>query len=87
LLAESSRIHVLTPLDARQSGGIGLFNVDGLDTTKLHAWLWAKHRIISTGIVHPEFHGLRITPNVYTTLDEVDLFAERVLSAVRKGIA
>ena len=87
LLAESSRVRVLTPLDARQSGGIGLFYVDGLETNKLHSWLWTKHRIISTGINHPEFNGLRITPNVYTTLDEVDQFAERVLFAVRKGIA
>ena len=87
LLAESSRVRVLTPLDARQSGGIGLFYVDGLDTNKLHSWLWTKHRVITTGITHPEFHGLRITPNVYTTLDEVDQFAERVLFAVRKGIA
>ena len=31
--------------------------------------------------------GLRVTPNVYTTLDEVDVFAEKMLSAVRNGIA
>jgi len=35
----------------------------------------------------PEFDGLRITPNVYTTVDEVDLFADRVLDAIRKGMA
>jgi len=28
--------------------------------------------------VHPEFNGLRITPNVYTTLDEVDAFSDRM---------
>ena len=87
LLAESDRVTVLTPLDARQACGIALFNVEGLDPGKLGDWLYAKHRIITTPIIHDEFKGIRITPNVYTTLDEVDLFADRVLAAVRKGIA
>lgn len=87
LLAASPRVRVLTPLDNRQAGGIALFNVEGLETPKLQGWLWAKHRIITTPIVHPEFHGIRITPNVYTTLDEVDLFTDRVIGAIRAGIA
>ena len=87
LLAESERVKVLTPLDAKQACGIALFNVDGIEPDKLGAWLYDKHRIISTPIIHPEFKGIRITPNVYTTLDEVDLFADRVLGAIRKGIA
>lgn len=87
LLAESDRVRVLTPLDSPQAGAIALFQVEGLDTPKLGEWLMTKHRIVTVGIVHPEFHGLRITPNVYTTLDEVDLFAEKVLEAIRKGIA
>ena len=87
LQGESDRVHVLTPLDARQAGGIALFNIDGIETPKLHAWLWAKHRIITTPIVHDEFHGLRITPNVYTTLDEVDRFGDTIAQAIRRGIA
>ena len=55
--------------------------------TKLNSWLWDKHRIVNTLIVHPEFSGLRITPNVYTTPDEIDLFADKVLEAIRKGVA
>ena len=86
LLAESSRVRVLTPLDGKQAGGIALFNVDGIDTAKLQTWLWAKHRIITTPIIHDEFHGLRITPNVYTTLEEVDRFSETVLQAVARGV-
>ena len=88
LLAASDRVRVLTPLDdPRQSGGIGLVRVEGLDTAKLHAWLWTKHRIITTPILHAEFDGLRVTPNVYTTTDEVDRFAEIVEGAIAKGIA
>jgi selenocysteine lyase/cysteine desulfurase len=86
LLAESSRVSVLTPLDNRQSGAIALFQVEGIDNVKLGAWLYNQHRIVNTPIVHPEFKGIRITPNVYTTLDEIDVFADKVLDAVKKGI-
>jgi len=62
-------------------------HVDGLDVPKLQAQLWARDRIITTPIVHAEFSGLRVTPNVYTTLDEVDLFADRMVSCMRRGLA
>jgi selenocysteine lyase/cysteine desulfurase len=38
--------------------------------------LWDKWRIIATPIVHAEYEGIRVTPNVYTTLEEIDTFAE-----------
>jgi isopenicillin-N epimerase len=87
LTAESPRVHVLTPLDPKQSGALALFNVDGLDFGKLGAWLMANYRIVNTPIGHPEFNGLRITPNVYTTLDEIDTFADAVTRAIKKGIS
>jgi len=87
LLAESDRVRVLTPLDSPYSGAIGLFAVTGMDMPKLGGWLLENHHIVNTPITHPEFSGIRITPNVYTTPDEVDLFAEKVLEAIRKGVA
>mgnify|MGYP001559627096 CR=1 FL=1 len=87
LLAESDRVRVLTPLDSPYAGAIGLVAVEGIDTPQLGSWLLREHRVVTTGIGHPEFHGLRITPNVYTTVDEVDLFADLMLRAITRGIA
>jgi selenocysteine lyase/cysteine desulfurase len=88
LTAASDRIRVLTPLDdPRQSCGIGLLHIDGIDVPKMVAHLWEKHRIITTPIVHPEFNGLRITPNVYTSVEEVDVFIEIVLGVVKAGLS
>lgn len=88
LLAEGNgRVKVLTPLDSKWGGGIGFFNVDGLAHDKLGNWLMGQYRVVQTPITHPEFTGIRVTPNVYTTLDEVDRFAELVLQAIKKGIA
>jgi len=87
LMQESDRVHVLTTLDDKHAGGIALVNVDGIETPKLQSWLWAKHRVMTTPIIHPEFHGLRITPSIYTTSSEIDLFGDLMLKAVRQGIA
>jgi len=87
LLAESPRVHVLTPLTGETSGGICLFTVDGLDPVKLGQWLHEKYKIVNTPIVHPEFSGIRITPNVYTTTQEVDTFTGAVSRAMKYGIA
>jgi len=87
LVAADPRVRVLTPLNDTESCGIGLVHVEGLDTEKLQAWLWEKNRIMTTPIVHPEFNGLRITPNVYTTPDDIDVFCGRMETALRKGIA
>lgn len=88
LVADSSgRFNILTPLDDRQSCAICLVNIDGVDTPKLQQWLWGKHRVMTVAIVHPEFHGLRVTPSVYTTPGEVDRFAELMLKAAKQGIA
>jgi selenocysteine lyase/cysteine desulfurase len=88
LVADNSgRFNILTPLDDRQSCAICLVNIEGVDTPKLQQWLWGKHRVMTVAIVHPEFHGLRVTPSVYTTPGEVDRFAELMLRAAKQGIA
>ena len=81
------RIRCLTPLDdPRQACGMALLSIDGIAPGDLVAHLWTKHRIITTPIPHEEFQGVRVTPNVYTTLDEVDRFSEAVREAVKKGV-
>jgi selenocysteine lyase/cysteine desulfurase len=87
LLDESKRVKVLTPLDSKYSGALALVSIDGLDFSELSQWLVNKHHIVNTPIKHDEFTGLRITPNVYTTLDEIDVFADKMTEAIRKGIS
>lgn len=75
-----------TSLKPGLSCGIGTVQVPGVDTGKLAQHLWDKHRILVTPIVHPEFEGLRITPSVYTTLEEVDRFCEVMEQVIEKGV-
>ena len=73
-LGGSPKFRIHTNLDPAHSCAIGNVQVLGVPTAKVVAQLWEKWRIIATPIVHAEYEGLRVTPNVYTTLDEVDTF-------------
>ena len=87
VLAASDRAHMITEIGPDKSGAIGVFGIDGMDMGKLGGWLFSKHNIVTTPMVTDEFKGMRITPNVYTTVDEVDLFADRVIAAIKQGVA
>jgi selenocysteine lyase/cysteine desulfurase len=86
-LESNKGVRVLTPYDPQQSCGLALFNIEGIDPGKLGAHLWERYRIIVTPIVHEEFRGIRVTPNVYTTLNEVDMFCDAVEKVIRNGLA
>ena len=49
-------------------------------------YLFDKHHIFTTPIIHEEFQGIRITPNVYTTFSELDRFCEQMELIARKGL-
>lgn len=75
-----------TSFDPKQSCAIGNFKIDGVDPVQLGGYLMDRHKIFTTPIVHPEFTGIRITPNVYTTLWELDRFCTVVGDVARKGL-
>src|SRR5512142_494447 len=87
VLDSSDRARMITRIGPNESGAIGVLAIDGMDMGKLGAWLLDQHRIVTTPMVTDEFQGLRLTPNVYTTPGEVDLFADRVSRAIKHGLA
>ena len=78
------RIH--TSFDPAMSCGIGNVQVESVDSQKLAKHLFDTRRIIVVAIKHDEFEGLRVTPCVYTTTDEVDLFAEEMEKVIARGL-
>jgi hypothetical protein len=58
-----------------------------MDMGKLTGWLWSNHKISTGGQGHPEIMGIRVTPNVYTSLDELDRFVDKTLIAIKQGIS
>jgi selenocysteine lyase/cysteine desulfurase len=74
-LKTQPRFRIHTSFDPAQAGAIGTVGVEGLTPAAITSTLWDTARIIVTPIVHEEYAGVRVTPNLYTTLDEIDTFA------------
>lgn len=85
-LLEHDRVRLHTSLKPEFSCTIANVEIDGIDSGALGSYLWAEHRIIVTPIKHPDFEGLRITPNVYTTMEELDRFVDAMEHVVRNGL-
>lgn len=85
-LLENDRVRLHTSLKPGFACGIATVAVDGLEPGALGSWLWSEHRIIVTPIGHEECPGLRISPSVYTTPEELDRFCSAVEHAIRHGI-
>jgi selenocysteine lyase/cysteine desulfurase len=78
-LAKHPTCKILHSPDPTQSAGIGFLSfAPGIDGAKMREVLYNKHGIITTFIGGEEYSGLRITPNVYNTLSEVDTFAAAI---------
>ena len=80
----SVKLH--TSLDPRFSCGIANVQILGTDSGQLTGYLWTQHKILVTPIKHPEFEGIRVTPSVYTTLEELDRFCGAMTDVIQKGI-
>jgi len=85
-LLEDDRVRLHTSLHPGFACGIANVEVDGLESGALGNWMWERHRIIVTPIGHEECPGMRVSPSVYTTLEELDRFVEAMKYAMRHGI-
>jgi len=79
-------VKILTAYDPAMSCGLASFTPAALDVGRVGAYLFDKHKIIVTPIVHPEFNCIRVTPNVYTTLGDIDRFADTMEDVLKKGL-
>lgn len=75
-LLQHDRIRLHTSLKPGLACGLATVQVDGIDSVELAGHLWKQHRIIVVGIKHDEFEGIRVTPNVYSTIEEIDRFCD-----------
>ena len=85
-LLEHDRVRLHTSLKPEFSCCIGTVQIEGIDTADVGTYLWDKHRIIATPIKHDEFEGLRVTANVFTTIEELDRFVDAMEHIIQHGI-
>jgi selenocysteine lyase/cysteine desulfurase len=86
-LAPQRGVRILTSFDPAQSWGLATISLDGTDPSKVSDHLWSRYRIIVASIKHTEYQGLRVTPNIYTTLDELDTFSGAIEGLLKNPAA
>jgi selenocysteine lyase/cysteine desulfurase len=74
-LEKQPGVKILTSFDPNQAWGLANISLAGMDVSKVYDHLWTKYRIIVAAIKHAEYSGLRVTPNLYSTLEEIDTFS------------
>ena len=77
-LRDHPRDIINTPADINRHAAIGNVHIEGWDSRELADTLMQDYRIFTVGINRPGVVGLRITPNLYTTLDELDTFVNAI---------
>jgi selenocysteine lyase/cysteine desulfurase len=84
-LEKHPRVKILSSRLPNQAWGLANVSMDGVDVSKAYDFLWTKYRIITAPIKHAEYQGLRVTPNVYTTLEELDTFSVAIEDLLKNG--
>lgn len=77
-LVDVPNIVVDTPLEDHRSCAIATVGIKGKDPREIATTLYDKYRILTVG-VHSEvvrYAGVRICPNLYTTVQQLDVFVE-----------
>jgi isopenicillin-N epimerase len=93
-LKKYPRVRVLTDLsEPPQAWAVAAVNIEGIDVRDLARFMMDKYRIIVVPLVGGappnqvfDYQALRVSPNIYTTLEEIDTFVEAMEDAVKNGV-
>jgi isopenicillin-N epimerase len=92
-LKKDPRIRLHSSLEPGQTWGLAVVSIERIDSTKLVPYLWDKYRIVITTVGHENvkdpslsYRGLRVTPNIYTPLEEIDTFVDAMQSVLKNPL-
>ena len=93
-LKKHPRVQILSDLsEPPQAWGVAAVYIDGIDVRDLAKFLMDKYRIIVVPLVGGappnsvfDYQALRVSPNVYTTLEEIDMFVMAMEDAIKGGV-
>jgi selenocysteine lyase/cysteine desulfurase len=67
-----------TPLNKTHSGAIGTFSIDGMKASDIESKLMSKYKIHTVAIEYEMFNHVRVTPNVYTSIDDLNKLVKAI---------
>jgi selenocysteine lyase/cysteine desulfurase len=72
------KVKLNTSLHPEWGCAIGNVGIEGKKPAELDQFLFDKYKIHTVGIVWENISGVRITPNVYTTIDNLDVLVQGI---------
>jgi len=77
-LRNIKNVVVNTPIDIQRSCGIGNVGLTNMSPSKMENILFDKYNIFTVAIDYANVKGCRISPNIFTTTEELDIFVKAV---------
>ncbi len=84
-LRDVPNILVNTPVDSARSCGIANVGISHMKPTDLAKALLDEFGIFTVGVDYANVQGCRITPNVYTTTKELDVFVDAMKTLAKRA--
>ncbi len=78
-LRNMENVIVNTPEDVNRSCGIGNIGLTNMSPSEMARTLMDKYKIFTVAIDYANVRGCRISPNIFTTTDELDKFVDSVI--------
>jgi selenocysteine lyase/cysteine desulfurase len=77
-LRNIKNVVVNTPIDMQRSCGIGNVGLTNMSPSKMENILFDEYNIFTVAIDYANVKGCRISPNIFTTTEELDIFVKAV---------
>jgi isopenicillin-N epimerase len=81
-----SRMQFHSSMAPGETFGLATVGIAGLKAVDINRFMWDKYRIITTAITRDDYQGIRVTPNIYSTLEEMDTFAGALEDLLKNGL-
>jgi isopenicillin-N epimerase len=85
-LKTNPRVKIHSNMAAGQTWGLALVGIEGVPAARISTWLFDNYRIVINAVNRRDYNGVRVTPNVYTTLEEIDTFADGMERIIKEGV-
>jgi selenocysteine lyase/cysteine desulfurase len=84
-VSQFPKVKIHTSLHPKWSGAIGIVSVQGKKPGELDNYLFSQYKIHTTSIEWENISGVRITPNVYTTIKNLDVLVQGIREFAEKA--
>lgn len=83
-ITKNPRVRMHTSKDPKHSCALAIFSIEGMKPEDIEKKLLEKYKIHVIAIEHENVSGIRVTPNIYTSIKDLDRFVKAV-NEIAKG--